>query len=178
MARVDGQLWIVDQHTAHERIWYEKLAHLQPLHGPSQGLLVPEVMDFTAAQAAALEGACAQLQELGFEVEPFGGNSFQLRSVPLGVKAGRAPEVVRSLAEQLASETFSVKQHPADVVREKLRAMVSCKAAIKAGDPLSVAEMTGLIEEMLEVEHSNYCPHGRPTRVKLDDRALERLFHR
>lgn len=178
VARVDGELWIVDQHTAHERIWYEKLGHLQPLHGPSQGLLVPEVMDFTAAQAAALEGACSQLQELGFEVEPFGGNSFQLRSVPLGVKAGRAPEVVRALAEQLASETFSVKQHPAEVVREKLRAMVSCKAAIKAGDPLSSLEMTRLIEEMLEVEHSNYCPHGRPTRVKLDDRALERLFHR
>jgi len=178
VAQVDGELWLVDQHTAHERIWYEKLGHLQPLEGPTQGLLVPEVLEFSPPQAALMEGSLPQLQGFGFEVEPFGQNTFQLRSLPLGVKPGRAAGILRALVEQLANEQFSVRNHPAEVVREKLRAMVSCKAAIKAGDPLSEAEMESLIREMLEVEHSNYCPHGRPTRVKLDDRALERLFHR
>lgn len=178
VARVEGELWIVDQHTAHERIWYERLDHLQPLDGPRQGLLVPEILEFSGPQAALLEGSLAELQDFGFEIEPFGGNSFQLRSLPLGVKPGRAAGILRDLVEQMVSEQVSLRNHPREVVREKLRAMVSCKAAIKAGDSLSVAEMESLIREMLQVEHSNYCPHGRPTRVKLDDRALERLFHR
>lgn len=178
VAQVDGELWIVDQHTAHERIWYEKLSHLQPLDGPQQGLLVPEIMEFSLAHAALLEGSLDQIRSFGFEIEPFGGNTFQMRSLPLGVKPGRAAGIVRELVEQMASQQVSLRNHPQEVVREKLRAMVSCKAAIKAGDPLSVDEMESLIREMLTVEHSNYCPHGRPTRIKLDDRALERLFHR
>ena len=178
VAQVDGEMWIVDQHTAHERIWYEKLGHLQPLDGPQQGLLVPEIMEFSLAHAALLEGSLDQIREFGFEIEHFGGNTFQMRSLPLGVKPGRAAGIVRELVEQIASEQVSLRNHPQEVVREKLRAMVSCKAAIKAGDPLSVDEMESLIREMLTVEHSNYCPHGRPTRIKLDDRALERLFHR
>ncbi|MBT9586523.1 DNA mismatch repair endonuclease MutL [bacterium] len=178
VAQVDGELWVVDQHTAHERIWYEKLAHLQPLDGPRQGLLVPEIIEFSPPQAALLEGSLAEIQSFGFEIEPFGGTSFQMRSLPSGVKPGRAAGIIRDLVDQMSSEQISLRNHPQEVVREKLRAMVSCKAAIKAGDPLSVDEMESLIREMLEVEHSNYCPHGRPTRIKLDDRALERLFHR
>lgn len=178
VAQVDGEMWIVDQHTAHERIWYEKLGHLQPLDGPQQGLLVPEIMEFSLAHAALLEGSLEQIRSFGFEIEHFGGNTFQMRSLPLGVKPGRAAGIVRDLVEQMASEQVSLRNHPQEVVREKLRAMVSCKAAIKAGEALSVDEMEGLIREMLTVEHSNYCPHGRPTRLKLDDRALERLFHR
>lgn len=178
VAQVDAELWVVDQHTAHERIWYERLAHLQPLAGAQQGLLVPEVMEFSPTQAALLEGSLRQLQSFGFELEPFGTHTFQLRSLPSGLKPGRAAGVLRELVETLASEQITLRNHPEEQVREKLRAMVSCKAAIKAGDSLSDDEMTALIEEMLTVEHSNYCPHGRPTRIKLDDRALERLFHR
>lgn len=178
VAQVDGELWVVDQHTAHERIWYERLAHLQPLDGAQQGLLVPEVIEFAPGQAALLEGSLDQLRSFGFELEPFGGNSFQLRSLPTGIKPGKAAGLIRELVETLASEQITMRNHPQEQVREKLRAMVSCKAAIKAGDALSTPEMQALIEEMLDVEHSNYCPHGRPTRVKLDDRALERLFHR
>ena len=135
-------------------------------------------MEFSLSQAALLEGSLEQIRSFGFEIEPFGGNTFQMRSLPLGVKPGRAAGIVRDLVDQMASEQVSLRNHPQEVVREKLRAMVSCKAAIKAGDPLSVDEMESLIREMLTVEHSNYCPHGRPTRIKLDDRALERLFHR
>jgi DNA mismatch repair protein MutL len=178
VAQVEGELWVVDQHTAHERIWYERLAHLQPLDGPRQGLLVPEIIEFPPQQAALMEGSLAEIQSFGFEVEPFGGTSFQIRSLPSGVKPGRAAGILRDLVEQMSSEQISLRNHPQEVVREKLRAMVSCKAAIKAGEALSVEEMESLIREMLEVEHSNYCPHGRPTRIKLDDRALERLFHR
>lgn len=178
VAQVGGELWVVDQHTAHERIWYEKLAHLQPLDGPRQLLLVPELIEFSPTQAALLDGSLEEVRSFGFEIEPFGTHTFQIRSLPSGLKPGRAAGVLRDLVEQMASEQVSLRHHTAEVVREKLRAMVSCKAAIKAGEALSVEEMESLIREMLTVEHSNYCPHGRPTRVKLDDRALERLFHR
>jgi DNA mismatch repair protein MutL len=178
VAEVDGELWLIDQHTAHERIWYEKLAHVQPLDSARQGLLVPELLEFTATQAAALEGALSDMNDFGFELEPFGGHTFQLRSLPIGVKPGKAAGILRSLVEDLSGEQISLRNHPKEAVRERLRAMMSCKAAVKAGDPLSQDEMEVLIRDMLGVEHSNYCPHGRPTRVKLDQRALERLFHR
>lgn len=178
VAEVEGELWVVDQHTAHERLWYERLGGLQPLDGPRQGLLVPEVLEVAPAASAWLEGHAAMLSDFGFELEPFGHNSWQLRSLPSGLKPKRAPGVLLELIEAMAGQALSLRNTPEEAVREKLRAMVSCKAAIKAGESLSDPEMESLIRDMLSVEHSTYCPHGRPTRVKLDSRALERLFHR
>ena len=178
VAQVEGSLWVVDQHTAHERIWYERLGHLSPLAGPVQSLLIPEILEFTPQLLAYMEGFLEPLAEMGFEVEPFGGNAYQLRGVPTGLKPHKASAVLRETLEMAASESFSIKGSSREQLREKLRAMVSCKSAIKAGDALDVQEMRHLIEQMLQVEHSNYCPHGRPTRVKLDQVALERLFHR
>jgi DNA mismatch repair protein MutL len=178
VAQVEGALWVVDQHTAHERIWYERLGHLSPLSSPVQSLLVPEVLELNAQLLAYLEGFLEPLLELGFEVEPFGGNAFQLRGVPSGIKPHRAAAVLRETLELAATESFTIKGSSKEQLREKLRAMVSCKSAIKAGDSMNPEEMRHLIAEMLKVEHSNYCPHGRPTRVRLDQVALERLFHR
>lgn len=178
VAEVDGELWLVDQHTAHERIWYERLDRLNPLKGCGQGLLVPEVLELAPAAAAFLDGHLEALEDLGFEVEHFGGTAFQLRSLPMGLKPGQGSRVLRDVVEEAASGLFSLAGDARERIREKLRAMVSCKSAVKAGDLLQPAEMHALIDEMLKVEHSLYCPHGRPTRVKLDQRALERLFHR
>ncbi len=178
VAEVEGELWLVDQHTAHERIWYERLDRLNPLKGCGQGLLVPEVLELAPAAAAFLDGHLEALEDLGFEVEHFGGTAFQLRSLPMGLKPGQGSRVLRDVVEEAASGLFSMAGDARERIREKLRAMVSCKSAVKAGDLLQPAEMHALIDEMLKVEHSLYCPHGRPTRVKLDQRALERLFHR
>ncbi len=175
---VDGELWVIDQHTAHERVNYERLGHLAPMGECSQGLLVPEVLEFPPTLAEFLAGHLEDFRGLGFEVEPFGGDAFQLRGVPAGLPARRVQEAFRALVEEAAEGAVSVRGSVPEAFRERLRAMVSCKAAVKAGDPLTHAEMTRLVHDMLEVEHSNYCPHGRPTRILLDRRALERLFHR
>ena len=178
VARVGGELWIVDQHTAHERIWYEKLVNLRGPLGSSQGLLIPEVVEWTPTLAAFVEGHLETFAELGFELEPFGGSAFQLRSLPHGLKPHQGAKVLHQVVEELSAENLSVKNQTNELLREKVRAMVSCKSAVKAGDALTVGEMQSLIQEMLTVEHSLYCPHGRPTRIKLDRSALDRMFHR
>jgi len=175
---VDGDLWVIDQHTAHERVNYERLGHLAPMGERSQGLLVPEVLEFPPASAEFLKGHLEDFRQLGFEVEPFGGDAFQLRGVPVGLPARRVLEAFRALVEEAAEGGVTIRGTVQEGFRERLRAMISCKAAVKSGDPLTHAEMTRLVHDMLEVEHSRYCPHGRPTRILLDRRALERLFHR
>ena len=175
---VDGELWVVDQHTAHERVNYERLGHLSPLQSRSQGLLVPEVMEFSPQASEYLTHCGEELAQFGFEIEPFGKDTFQLRAVPSGLPQRRVLATFRDLIEELVSGAVSFKNSVGEQAREKIRAMTSCKAAVKAGDALSREDMQKLIDDMLEVEHSRYCPHGRPTRVKLDKRTLERLFHR
>lgn len=178
VALVRGELWVVDQHTAHERILYERLSHLSPLQQGAQGLIVPEVVELGPLVAELAAERLTELAELGFELEPFGGHAFQLRSVPYGIPARKAVPTLKQVLEELAEERVSVKNHTAEEWRERLRAMMACKAAVKAGDPLEKHEMRVLLRELLEVEHSPYCPHGRPTRVRLDQPTLEKLFHR
>lgn len=173
---MEGELWVVDQHTAHERINYERLGGLAPVDGGTQGLTVPEVVELPAAQAAFLAGHREAFQALGFEVEPFGSEAFQLRSVPAGLPPSRVVRAFREAIEELAEEGTS--RRSAGEIWERLRAMVACRSSVKAGDPLSFEEMERLVCELQEVEHSRYCPHGRPTRIRLDRATLERLFHR
>lgn len=178
VALVRGELWVIDQHTAHERILYERLSHLNPLQQGAQGLVIPEVVELSPLVAELASERRPELATLGFELEPFGGNAFQLRSVPYGIPSRKAVPTLRQVLEELAEERVSVKAHTAEEWRERLRAMMACKAAVKAGDPLEKHEMRVLLRELMEVEHSPYCPHGRPTRVRLDQPTLEKLFHR
>ncbi len=169
---IDGDLCIIDQHAAHERVNYERLDGSVPLEERSQGLPVPEVLELAPALAGFLAGNLELFRSLGFVVEPFGGDAFQLRAVPAGLSARRVADAFRDLVEAAAASAVQ------EGFPERLRAMVSCRAAVKAGDPLTRAEMTHLVEDTLAVEPSSYLPHGRPTRILLDRGALERLFHR
>ncbi|MBI3924900.1 MAG: DNA mismatch repair endonuclease MutL [Armatimonadetes bacterium] len=178
VALVEGELWIVDQHAAHERIQYERLDALSPLGGCVQGLVVPEVLDLPADKAVFLEEAAPEFARLGFEVEPFGGTAFQLRSVPSGIRPQDAMEVFRAVLDEASADVVSVRQTTPERLREKLRAMVACKSSIRARERLSEEEALALVKELALVERLRYCPHGRPTRARLDRKALERLFHR
>ncbi|MCA9796490.1 MAG: hypothetical protein KC910_32000, partial [Candidatus Eremiobacteraeota bacterium] len=178
VALVDGELWVIDQHAAHERIHYERLAHLAVVGGGAQGFVVPEVVEFSPAVSAFLHGHLDDFASLGFEAEPFGGTAFQLRTVPPGLKPKLGVEVFSSVVEEAAEGSVAVRGATQEVLREKLRAMVACKSSIRARERLTRPEMHQLIVDLLKAERSPYCPHGRPTRVRLDLRALERLFHR
>ncbi|MGM9992230.1 MAG: DNA mismatch repair endonuclease MutL [Candidatus Bruticola sp.] len=174
----EGKLWLVDQHTAQERVNYENLAHIKVLSERSQGLLIPEIVDFSPDVSQFLQNSLDSFREYGYEVDNFGPNSFALRGVPSSLPASQAAATFAELVEELAHELISVRSSTAELLREKIRAMASCKAAVKAGDILSSEAMEGLVNSMLQVEHSLYCPHGRPTRIILEEKMLERLFHR
>jgi DNA mismatch repair protein MutL len=171
----DGMM-VIDQHALHERILYEDLrARVAEGQVESQRLLVPEPVDLTAAEAATLVEQTELLAQLGLEVEPFGGDTVLVRSIPAMLPHVVPQRLVRDLAEHFSSR-------PLPPTREGLLAellhMVACKAAVKAGEPLSPPEIAALLERRHLVADSHHCPHGRPTALVFTKSDLEKQFGR
>ncbi len=167
---------IIDQHVAHERILYERL-YQQRGRGAleTQPLLAPLVLAFDKRTLVLLGERIDEVREAGFEVEPFGASGELLvRAVPAVMRSKDPAKLVRSLVEDIAE---GVARHRTPTC-EQVWAMASCKMAVKAGDPLSIAEMTKLIEDLAITENPYLCPHGRPITVTLDGYQLLKLFKR
>lgn len=175
---VEDQLWIIDQHAAHERINYERFHRFQITGPESQGLMVPLEIPLTAAEELFLQSQGERLSEVGFEFEVQGDNLL-LHAVPPGIPAHKVGAFFQELlAEMATDEEFSIKQTPVEQYREKVRAMMACKSSIRAREAITEREAVRLLQDLLRAESSPYCPHGRPTRIRLDEAILERLFHR
>lgn len=175
---VDDQLWIIDQHAAHERINYERFHRFQITGPESQGLMVPLELPLTAAEELFLQSQGERLAEVGFEFELNEGG-LSLLAVPPGIPAHKVgPFFQELLAEVAGDEEVSIKQTPVEQYREKVRAMMACKSSIRAREAITEREAIRLLQDLLKAESSPYCPHGRPTRIRLDETILERLFHR
>ena len=171
----DG-LYIVDQHAAHERILFERLK-ADMASGPldSQRLLVPLTIEVSPTQAVALEGMIEELGRFGFELEPFGGQTFVLRAVPV-VLTGKDPDKIMG---EIVDEADML--HPgAGLARieEAFMQTVSCHGAVKAGDELTLEEMNRLLADLERAEISTHCPHGRPLIYHLDLKEIEKKFKR
>jgi DNA mismatch repair protein MutL len=177
LTETENGMMIVDQHALHERLHYNDLQR-RLTSGPlaSQGMLIPEPLEVTAAEAALLEEHTDLLARLGFEIAPFGPNSWAIQHYPT-LLAERGVEMRGFLRELLDTLTEEQTVQPEQVIEEVL-AMMSCKAAIKAGTPLSPAEIQGLLDQAAEAEKASSCPHGRPTAIRLSLRDLEKQFHR
>ncbi len=171
-----GGLVIIDQHVAHERVLYEYLCGLK---GPTaieiQRLLVPETLHLDKRSAMLLTDKLDAIREVGFEIEPFGGESFVVRAAPAALRGKNPLKVLQDLADELVESTVNKKLTP---TRESIWIMASCKMAIKAGDPLSIPEMEKLILDLAETENPYLCPHGRPITVTLGVNDLLRKFGR
>ncbi len=172
----DGGMIVIDQHALHERILYEHLRE-KVLSGKleSQRLLVPEPVDLSPAEAAAALEAHDLLAELGVAIEPFGGDTVLVSSYP-AMLANLAPaDVLHDLVDQLTSGA----KHPErrDVL-DSLLHMIACKAAIKAGDRLSEAEVAALVEQRHLAQDTHHCPHGRPTALFFSREELDKQFKR
>jgi DNA mismatch repair protein MutL len=167
---------VIDQHALHERVIYEQLRK-RVLDGKleSQRLLVPEPVPLTAAEAAAVLQARAALTQLGMEVEPFGGDTVLISAYPAMLANIRPAEVLRQVVELLIGEGGAPQRR--DVLDELLQ-MVSCKAAVKAGDRLSPAEVESLLEQRDLYRDTHHCPHGRPTALVFTREELDRRFKR
>ncbi|WP_366921776.1 DNA mismatch repair endonuclease MutL [Metallumcola ferriviriculae] len=172
LAEAEDGLYIIDQHGAHERILYDKYSQGTQL-GHSQ-LTVPQTVDFSADEAEYLVEYIFLLQEFGFILEHFGGNSFILRGMPRFLNTSDGVNLLQDIVQLLASGT---KVNQQDLEKELLL-QLSCKGAIKEGQYLDKAEMEILIRQLAKTSYPLSCPHGRPIVIKLSIADLKKLFLR
>ncbi len=176
MTDSEAGLVVIDQHALHERILYEQLRE-RVLNGvlESQRLLVPEPVTLSAAEGAAVLDAKPLLAKLGIEVDAFGGDTILVSSYPAMLANMNPGEVLRQVVEQLVADTKSPDRR--DLLDELLH-MISCKAAIKAGDCLTRDEVTSLLEQRHLFQDTHHCPHGRPTALVFTNEELDKRFKR
>ncbi len=180
VAETDEGVVIIDQHALHERILYEEL-FARATRGTLEGqrLLIPEVLPLHPRQAAALQTVKPLLLTLGIEVEDFDAGSVAVHTFPSLLSKVSPPEFLRDLLDRLMEygSAGANKLTPEELLHEVLD-MASCKAAVKAGYPLSQEEIAALLLRKQQVERSSNCPHGRPTTLRLSLNDLERQFKR
>lgn len=174
IARRGTELVILDQHTAHERILFERTLDSfsrQPI--PSQKLLFETRVKLTPGEAALIDELLDLLEKAGFEIRPFGDDEVILSGLPQDL-SNISPEI--ALKDLLAD--FSANRKAGEETKKALAAGVACRAAIKAGYRLSETQMKGLYADLLECREPYRCPHGRPTMAALKRDDLERIFQR
>jgi len=165
---------IIDQHVAHERIVYDELASVdRKVH--VQRLAIPLTLDLPKREALVVEHKVEDLKALGFDIEPFGKDTFVIRSVPALIAGKNYEQVLRDLIEELTELTVSRRLL---VHREALITATACKMAIKAGDRLSTEEMVKLVSDLRRTSNPYLCPHGRPIIVCLSNRDIDKMFGR
>lgn len=166
---------VIDQHALHERVLYEQFRE-KALEGTLQvqRMLVPEPVTLAPKEAAAVLDAADTLAQLGLEVEPFGGDTVLVSTHPAMLKA-RPGELLRHVVDLLMQGGKGPQRR--DLLDELLH-MMSCKAAVKAGDPLSPEEVSALLEQRDLCQDAHHCPHGRPTALIFTPDELDKQFQR
>jgi DNA mismatch repair protein MutL len=168
-------IYLIDQHAAHERILYEQLA-AQRVRGEvaSQRLLEPLPIQLSPLAAALIYEAQDDLTALGFDLEPFGPDTFLLRTLPAILSRGDPRETLEDLAQSLAGERNRVAQ----AEEEALVRLICKRAAVKAGQPLALAEMQEMVRQLEACRSPRTCPHGRPTMIHISVNQLAQEFGR
>ena len=171
----DNQLFIIDQHAAHERVMYEHfMRKLMETGIYSQQLYPPKVVTLSPTEESALHKNEAVFEKMGFQIEPFGGSEYAIRAVPDDIFGISADDVFSSLIADLSEESSAVSE---EIFVVKL-SMMACKAAVKGNMRLSIKEVEALIDELLTLENPYNCPHGRPTIISMCKADIEKKFKR
>ena len=169
-------MMVIDQHALHERILFEQFRErIRAGRLEIQRLLVPEPIDLTPAQAAAVMDAQIELAELGLEVAAFGGSTILLSSYPTLLKRRDPGEIFAAVVDHLTREERPPSK---EAFLDHLLATMACKAAVKAGDRLTAEEIVYLLKLRDLAEDSSHCPHGRPTQLMFSRHELDRQFRR
>jgi DNA mismatch repair protein MutL len=172
----DDGVSIIDQHVAHERVLFERvMERLTTGRLESQRLLVPMVMDLLPSAQQALVGRTAELERLGFEVEPFGSATIKVTSVPALLSIEDSAKALLALAEDLEGLDRGAQVQDA---LQRIAATTACHAAVKANYPLTYEKMTHILDELRATSYSTICPHGRPVMLRLTRREIEKNFDR
>ena len=169
------QLYIIDQHAAHEKVLYEKTMNsLKTREYTCQQIHPPIILTLGSREALMLEKNMQIFTDIGFEIEPFGGKEYAVRGVPDNLFSIARKELLMEMLDSLSEDA---QARNADMIYEKVASM-SCKAAVKGHDVLSAAEADALIDQLLGLENPYACPHGRPTIISMSKYELEKKFKR
>ena len=171
----DG-LWIIDQHVAHERILFEQvLASRSRGTVETQGLLLPIVIQLTAAQQLEYGRIADELNAVGFDTESFGVRTIAVKSAPAGLRPGDIEKVIFEILETAESE---LRKASVDDLRRNIAATIACRAAIKINMKLEPAKMDWLLRALAATSSPMACPHGRPIALRYATRDILKSFHR
>ncbi len=171
----EDKLFIIDQHAAHEKVKYERFMkqyHEKKL--ATQNLMPPVIVSLSGQEETVYREYAEVFAQLGFEVEPFGGSEYAIRSVPVDLYGCGEKELFLSVLDELIEGGI---RGDLTVVREKIASM-SCKAAVKGNNRLSTQEAQKLIDELLTLDNPYNCPHGRPTIISMSKYEMEKKFKR
>lgn len=169
-------LYIIDQHAAHERVLYEKTLHsMKTREYTSQMISPPIILNLSMQEAELMNRYMDQFTKIGFEIEEFGQDSYAVRAVPDNLFSIAKKELLLQMLDSLSDELN--RNLSPELIDEKVASM-SCKAAVKGNMKLSAAEVDTLIGELLTLDNPYHCPHGRPTIIAMTKRELEKKFKR
>ena len=168
-------LFIIDQHAAHEKVLYEKtLKSMENRDYTSQILNPPVILTLSIQETETLQKHLSYFKEIGFEIEEFGGKEYALRAVPDNLLGISKDDLFIEMLDALDSQPASAS---VEVIKDRVATM-SCKAAVKGNHKLSVSEVHALIDELLTLENPYHCPHGRPTIISMSKYEIEKKFKR
>ncbi len=175
LVQMEDNLYIIDQHAAHEKVLYERtMASLKSREYTSQAIFPPMLLSLSMQEEALLKKYKDVFTQIGFQIEPFGGKEYAVTAVPANLfglnEKDLMIEMLDGLVQLKGSET-------PQIILEKVASM-SCKAAVKGNQKLSRAEVEKLIDELLTLENPYHCPHGRPTIISMSRHELEKKFKR
>ena len=171
----EDKLYIIDQHAAHEKVLYEKtMARLANKDFTSQRISPPIVMTLDARECEMLEKYRPQIEQFGYEVEHFGGKEYMISAIPDNLFNIDMKDLFIEMLDDFSNATG--RQTP-DIITEKVASM-SCKAAVKGNDKLTLPEINKLIDELLSLDNPYNCPHGRPTIISMSKYEIEKKFKR
>jgi DNA mismatch repair protein MutL len=175
----DGQLVVIDQHAAHERILYQRLRHgYEQREIPSQSLMFPVTIELGPDHAETLEKETEAVAALGIQVEYFGDTTWVIKAVPALVSQLSPQEVLTDILDGLRNRSSTGLSGVVPECIDTLLASMACKAAIKAGNRLQPEEMVELLQQMENSQVFSHCPHGRPVIKTFSHQEIEKWFHR
>ncbi len=172
---LDSDLYIVDQHAAHEKVNYERFVKRihEGVH-PTQMLMPPIIVTLTGAEESVLNDNIESFRNIGFEIENFGGNEYALRGVPTDLFRHSEKELFLAILDELAENPGLGSFKTID---EKIAGM-ACKASVRGGDKIGFEQAEKLIDELLTLDNPYNCPHGRPTIIAITKNEMEKKFQR
>ena len=175
IAQMDNEMLLIDQHAAHERLYFESFVedYKNKTFCP-QVLLIPITMDFAPYDYQLVMENTELFNDLGFEIDAFGDNTVIIRQIPYAEDEHIVKDTVEEIAELIRKNAINVKK---DLVEDALHTM-ACKKAIKGNRELGIKEMEALVEKVVNMKDINTCPHGRPIMVKMSKYSLEKQFKR